>query len=87
MKLKIKDKYYENAFVPNYGVLIDRLKIILNNNKNLKTFQYYGIVKNDKVGILVEGIDSLGVREFQNFYSIYEINFYFNELVKRLIKR
>lgn len=84
MKLKIKDKYYEHAYVPNYSNLVNKLKMILNNNQKLKTFQYYGIAINDKVGILVDGVDSLGVREFQNFYSIYSINFYFNELNKRL---
>lgn len=86
MKIKIKDKYYENSFVPNYNTLINKLRMILNDNRQLKTFQYYGIVKNDQVGILVEGIDSLGIREFQKFYSIYEINFYFDSLNKRLAR-
>jgi hypothetical protein len=74
----------EETKVPNYYTLKGKLMLILSENPNLKTFKYTGVTKDNKIGILIDGVDGRGIREFCRFYSIADINFYFNELNKRL---
>jgi len=80
----IKNKYF-------YNDLIWKLKMILSENRKLNEFRFDGAKyysekypQNTKIGIIVDGIDSYGVKEFHKFYSIGDINFYFNQLERRL---
>jgi len=87
MKIKIKGKVYDSAKVPKYHNLINKLRIIMNDNKNLKYFKFHGVYRGNQIGIVVEGTDSLGVRDFTEFYSIHDIDYYFNKINKRLERK
>ena len=84
MEIKIKDKTYKSAKIPKYNNLINKLKIILRDNRQIKEFEYHGIRLKAKAGILVCGTDSNGVRPFERFYSINDIQYYFSRHLKRL---
>ena len=70
--------------VPNFHLLKEKLKLILSENRYFREFKYSGVAKDNKIGIIVDGVDNRGVREFSRFYSVYDINFYFNRLEHRL---
>lgn len=74
---------YKSAWIPNYTMLIGKLMTILRRNKNLPNFTYEGIIVNDRLGILVKGVDSKDIREFRRFYDIDSINHYFNKQNRR----
>ena len=83
MKLKIKDKEYHTARVPNYNRLITMLETLFQSNP--KKFKYHGIYDKGELGILVCGVDKGGIREFELFYSIKDIHLYFDRHVKKII--
>lgn len=85
MKIKIKGKDYESVKIPQYNRLRGMLEILFCNNP--KEFDFVGVVKNGKKGILVCGEDKKGVREFQKFYPITDIHFYFNKHIRQLKKQ
>ena len=76
--------HFKSIRVPHYNMLREKLKLILSGNPNFRQFKYSGVKNGNKIGILIDGIDGRGIREFQRFYSINDINFYFNQLEKRL---
>ncbi len=80
MKLRIKDKTYYTAKIPKYNKLIRQLEMILRNNRNKR--KYHGIRLNGKLGILVCGIGSQGIGEFTRFYTIRDINYYYNRNIR-----
>ena len=82
MKIKIKDNEYESIKIPQYNRLRNMLEVLFCSNP--KRFHFHGIIKNGKRGLLVCGEDKKGVREFQKFYPITDIHFYFNKHVKHL---
>ena len=83
MRLKIKDKTYDTIRVPNYNRYISMLETLFMSNP--KKFKYHGIIDKGILGILVCGTDKLGVREFEKFYPIRDIHFYFDRHVKNII--
>jgi len=87
MKIKINNKFYDHVPIPQYKFLETKLKAILSDNRQLPKFKFYGIRINGYGGILVCGTDSLGVRPFQKFYSINDINYYFNKIAKKIMMR
>ena len=68
--------------VPRYSELKAKLMMILSDNKNLATFSYLGTKNGHKLGILVKGTDNDGVRDFLRFFSINDIEHYFNKSYK-----
>jgi len=80
MKIKIKEKIFQTARIPKYNKLVNQLEMILRNNKNKRT--YHGICLNNKLGILVCGIGSQGIGEFIRFYTIRDINYYYNRNIR-----
>lgn len=82
MKIKIKDKYYTPIKVPQYNRLRNMLEIIFSSNPT--KFDFHGIRQEGKIGLLVCGADSMNVREFEKFYSIKDIHFYFNKHITLL---
>ena len=70
--------------VPNFHLLREKLKLIISEIRYFRECKYAGVAKDNKIGIIVDGVDNRGVREFSRFYSIYDINFYFNRLERRL---
>jgi len=84
MKIKINDKWYWTAKIPKYNQLTSKLDKILERNKNER--EYVGIANKGKLGILVNGVGNLGISNFQRFYSINDIHFYFNKHIARLKK-
>lgn len=85
--MKTKEIGYEDIFLKNFNQLKDMLKLILINNPNSRKFEFYGVLKNGKRGILVCGKDTMDIRDFTNFFSVQEIYYYYNNLNKRLQRR
>ena len=84
MKIKIKDNTYETIKVPQYNRLRSMLMTIFSANPT--KFDFHGIIKKGKRGILVCGTDKNKIREFQRFYPISDIHHYFNRYI-RLLKK
>ena len=84
MKIKIKDKEYTSIKVPQYNRLRSMLEILFSSNPN--KFAFHGIKQKGRAGILVCGVDKRGVRDFQKFYPIKDIHFYFNKHITLLKK-
>ena len=61
--------------------------LLFTDNPNSREFKFYGVSKDGINGLLVSGIDSHGVTDFDRFYSVGEIRFYYEELNKRLQRR
>ena len=82
MKIKIKDKFYNTAKIPQYNRLKNMLKILFKDNP--KQAKFHGIVHKGRLGILACGEDKRGIREFIRFYPIDDIHFYFNKHINKL---
>lgn len=65
---------YKKTYIRNYKKLCNMLKMIMSKNKNIDDFDFSGIltVYGEK-GILMDGIDIYGIREFKKFYNISQI--------------
>ena len=65
---------YKKTHIRNYKKLCNMLKMIMSKNKNVDNFNFRGIltVYGEK-GILIDGIDIYGIREFKKFYNIGQI--------------
>jgi hypothetical protein len=87
MKIKIKDKEYSTAKIPKYNQLTTKLKMLLTDNKHSKDFKFYGVWNKGQIGILICGLGSGGTMEFERFYPIKDINYYFNNLTKRILDK
>ena len=74
----------KSARVPHYNYLKMKLSLIFSRNPYFRSFKYEGVSKDNKIGILVHGIDNIGIRQFHNFYPIADIEFYFNKLEREL---
>ena len=75
---------YNNIFLSNFNTLRNRLQLLFSGNPNLKKIKFYGVENGGKRGILVCGCDPSDIRDFEKFYSVSDINFYHNNLIKRL---
>ena len=85
---------FEPFFIRNkryYNTLIWKLRHILSGNPNLDKFKYRsykylseGYPQSQQVGILVAGLDTHGIDEFESFYSVKDIHFLFGQLQKRM---
>jgi len=85
---------FEPYFIRNkkyFNNLIWKLRHILSANPNLDKFKYDGVKclterypQIEQVGILVDGLDAYGVRDFQRFYSVKDIHFLFGQLQRRM---
>jgi len=82
---------YVKTNIPKYYDYINKLRLIHSQNVNLPKFQFIGqkIIngkKSDigKLGIRVLGMDNINVSEFDKFWSLKDINYYFYQLQNRL---
>ena len=82
MEIKIKGKSYKTAHIRYSESLKNKLMMIFNDNHNKNKFKFYNIYNEGESGLLVCGLGSKDIREFERFYSIKDIHFYFNRLVK-----
>lgn len=74
-----------------YNRLIWKLRMILSDSPYLDEFKYSSVKylterypQKEQIGILVEGLDSMGIKKFQKFFSVKDIHFHFDQLNRRL---
>lgn len=80
---------YMNVFMREFNKYLRMLRPMFRDNPNHKKFKYYGVVERRRghQGILVSGIDPKGIRKFENFYSLYDIqDFHYNNNKKKYSK-
>jgi len=78
---------YKNRYLKNFNHLKDKLMLLFTDNPNSKKFKFYGVSKDAICGLLVSGTDKHGISDFNKFFSVGEIQFYYDELNKRLQRR
>lgn len=64
--------------IPKYSELKAKLLMILSDNKRSSSFSYLGTKIDNQLGIMVNGCSPDGVRDFERFFSIKDIEHYFN---------
>ena len=80
---------FEPAFIKKFEEWKQKLKLIMSENPNVNKFRFFGIrTYNDdhekaELGILILGKDHNNV-EWSKIYTLDEIDFYFDNLNKRL---
>lgn len=84
---KTKVEGYKNIYLKNFNRLKDKLMLLFTDNPNSKKFKFYGMSKDTISGLLVSGTDSSGISDFNRFYSVGEINYYYDSLNKKLQRR
>jgi len=82
--VKTNKEGYQNKYLKNFNHLKDKLMLLFTDNPNSKKFRFYGVSKDTISGLLVSGTDKHGISDFNKFYSVGEINFYYESLNKRL---
>jgi len=86
---KVKKMKFEPAFIKKFEEWKQKLKLIMSENPNVNKFRFFGIrTYNDdhekaELGILILGKDHNNV-EWSKIYTLDEIDFYFDNLNKRL---
>ncbi len=80
---------YEPKYIKGFNHLVWKLRHILSNNPYVEQNKYFGVTEitekypqEEQDGILVEGKDVFGIEDY-NFFSIRDIDFFFEQLNKR----
>jgi len=85
--VKIKEKGYKNKYLKNFNQLKDKLMLLFTDNPNSRNFEFYGVSKEGRLGMLVCGTDSKGIFDFRKFFPVSDIEFHYEELNTRLQRR